>query len=744
MSPSYPDRIKILDQTALFAGLPVAMLTAIAEDCLPVRTSEGAVLIAPGAEADSLYLIVSGRFKVFRESNLQRSVGEVANLSTGDVAGDFGLLTGEKRGASVVACSDGQLLRLSRVSFDRLKREWPNEMRTVTSRIEGRVRASVLQEAIRHSTFLGSLELSVQRELCAAMQLKSCHAGDVLFSSRDPSDSLYILLTGRLHVFKEDGQPRNLIGEIRPGETVGEIGVLSGEPRSATVEAARDSLVGRLSRDAYRELLTKYPIAIESVFSRRLVQVLRQSRGGDEKTKMALSVAVLPIGSLEVVAPFARMLADALSAIGPTLHLNSTRTRDYLSERSSIRICDEDTDETSLMLWLNSKEAEYQFIVYEADPDPTSWSRRCIRQSDRILLACDSAGARVASKFEAELSLVPASVERILVLIRDSVEPSGTERWLATHQVGRHFHVRSGSHSEFARVARLLTGKSNLLVLGGGFARGIAHLGVIQAMHDLSIPIDAIGGTSMGGIVAALYAMGYSHDESLRIVIQGNSLITRDLTLPVLGLVTGTRMRHITSGLCGDRSIEDLTIPFFCVSANLSRGRAEVHTRGSLVKAVLATSRVPGIFPPLVSNGDLLVDGGIVNSVPVDVMKELFPGSRVIAVDVSPTVECTDNEDLGFAVSGWRVFAQKWFLRAPKKRVPSIFTVLMRTVDFTSEGYRKRVSAAADLYLRPPLAQLRFNDFRRGSRAAEMGRKYAHDVLREWLLSTESLKSRPD
>jgi NTE family protein len=276
-----------------------------------------------------------------------------------------------------------------------------------------------------------------------------------------------------------------------------------------------------------------------------------------------LSVAVLPIGSPEVVAPFAGMLADALSAIGPTLHLNSMRTRDHLSERSSIRICDEDTDETSLMLWLNSKEAEYQFIVYEADPDPTSWSRRCIRQSDRILLACDSAGARVASKFEAELSLVPASVERILVLIRDSVEPSGTERWLATHQVSRHFHVRSGSHSEFARVARLLTGKSNLLVLGGGFARGIAHLGVIQAMHDLSIPIDAIGGTSMGGLVAALYAMGYSHDESLQIVIQGNSLITRDLTLPVLGLVTGTRMRNITSGLCGDRSIEDLTIPFF-------------------------------------------------------------------------------------------------------------------------------------------------------------------------------------
>jgi CRP-like cAMP-binding protein len=426
MSSSYPDRIEIVKDTALFAGLPVAMLTAIAEDCLPIRTSEGEVLIASGTEADALYLIVSGRFKVFPESDTQHPVGEIANLSTGDVAGDFGVLTGEKRGASVVACSDGQLLSLSLESFERLKRELPHEMRTVKSRIEDRVRAAVLQEAIRHSPFLGSLELSVQRELCAATRLKSCPAGHVLFSASDPSDSLYILLTGRLHVFEGDGRLKNLIGEIRPGETVGEIGVLSGEPRSATVEAARDSLVGRLSRDAYRELLTKYPIAIESTFSRRLVQLLRQSRGGDEKTKMALSVAVLPIGSPEVVAPFAGMLADALSAIGPTLHLNSMRTRDHLSERSSIRICDEDTDETSLMLWLNSKEAEYQFIVYEADPDPTSWSRRCIRQSDRILLACDSAGARVASKFEAELSLVPASVERILVLIRDSVEPSGT------------------------------------------------------------------------------------------------------------------------------------------------------------------------------------------------------------------------------------------------------------------------------------------------------------------------------
>src|ERR1700691_4523013 len=151
MSSSYPDRIEIVKDTALFAGLPVAMLTAIAEDCLPIRTSEGEVLIASGTEADALYLIVSGRFKVFPESDTQHPVGEIANLSTGDVAGDFGVLTGEKGGASVVASSDGQLLSLSVESFERLKREWPNEMRTVKSRIEDRVRAAVLQEAIRHS-----------------------------------------------------------------------------------------------------------------------------------------------------------------------------------------------------------------------------------------------------------------------------------------------------------------------------------------------------------------------------------------------------------------------------------------------------------------------------------------------------------------------------------------------------------------------------------------------------------------
>lgn len=717
------------------------MLTAAAGYCELVHTAHGQVLIAQGTDADSLYVVVTGELKVFSQATPSK---EIATLSSYDVTGDFGLLTGEKRGATVVACSAGELLKLSRISFDTLQNQWPNEMQIVADRILKRVRFSILQDAITRSSFLGSLEPSLIQEMCAAVTLKSFPAGAVLFRAGETSAFLCILISGRLRVITGDEQSETTVREVVAGETVGEIGVLTGDPRMATVEVARDSIVGELSRESYCELLKKHPIAIASTFSRRVVEVLRNQSAPDRIPNSSFTIAVLPIGRSEVVGSFGHNLADAFAKLGPTLHLSSSRIIDYLSERSSARICSDGAEDSSLLLWLNSMEAEYQFIVYEADPAPTAWSRRCIRQSDRVIFACDTGEPCSPGALESDVLSRSTRIERVLILLRTSGEPTGTSRWLAARQVDRHFHVRSESVSDIARAARLMAGRSCALVLGGGFARGIAHLGVIQAMQELDIPIDAVGGSSMGAIIAGLYAMGYSNEDSLRIAMQGGSLITRDFTLPVAALVSGARMREVVENMCGDRCIEDLTIPFFCVSANLSRGRSEIHTNGPLVKAALATCRVPGIFAPIVSNGDLLIDGGVINKVPVDCMRGLVPGGRVIAVDVSPADEHTDNEDYGLTISGWQALARRWSPFLHKPRVPSILTTLLRTVEFTSEAYRKRISATADLYLRPPLAKLRFNDFRKGEMAVEIAREYAINAIRESFVAAASSSSSAD
>jgi predicted acylesterase/phospholipase RssA len=186
--------------------------------------------------------------------------------------------------------------------------------------------------------------------------------------------------------------------------------------------------------------------------------------------------------------------------------------------------------------------------------------------------------------------------------------------------------------------------------------------------------------------------------------------------------------------LAGDTQIEDLPIPFFCVSANLTRPGAHVHTRGLLARSVLATTRVPGLFPPIVEQGDLLVDGAIADNLPVQCMKSFAYGGRVIASDVAPAAETTAYADYGLVLSGWQHLLRKLI---PFNRrnwlVPSLDYILMRTVEFGSAPARRRAEDMADLYIRPPLKEFKVNDYKLASRIAQVGYEYAKPRVEEWL-----------
>ena len=266
-------------------------------------------------------------------------------------------------------------------------------------------------------------------------------------------------------------------------------------------------------------------------------------------------------------------------------------------------------------------------------------------------------------------------------------------------------------------------------------------------MRELNIPVDAIGAASMGAMVGAQCLMGLEAPQIAEMIRTGFAKSFDDMTLPFLAFKRGGKVSRFVRGLFNDVRIEDLWLPYFCVSANLNRAEVKVHTTGSLADAVLASSRAPGIFPPVVIDGELHVDGGLINNVPVDIMRSFVDGGVVIGVDVSPPHELNQITNYGEDVAGWRA-AWHRFNPTRNRRVyrPSILLVLMRVIEFGGISYRREKAASADLYISPEVLRFKRNDFHAADDIAEAGYHASRETLLKWLASApESVRSlRPD
>ena len=207
--------------------------------------------------------------------------------------------------------------------------------------------------------------------------------------------------------------------------------------------------------------------------------------------------------------------------------------------------------------------------------------------------------------------------------------------WLEPRRLDFHLHVRADRPDDLQRVVRIISGRATGLVLGAGAARGFAHLGVYRAMVEAGIPVDWVGGSSIGAIMAAAVAHDWTPEHAIAVArqafVEGKPF--SDYTFPMVSLLSGSRMtKLLQQHLEGE--LEDLPIPFFCVSSNLSTGALSIHERGPIWKAARASASLPGVLPPVVHEGQLAVDGAVLNSLPVDIMQGKLVG-QVIAVDLT-------------------------------------------------------------------------------------------------------------
>lgn len=572
-----------------------------------------------------------------------------------------------------------------------------------------------------------------RRDIASHVEPVSLAGGDLLICQGAAGDSLYLVVTGRLQAFiNREPAPDLILGEIGRGEAVGEMAVLTGEPRSASVRAIRDSELLRLTSEASNQLVHTQPQTViqltRSIIARLRGQALRKAAG-------LATLSVIPAGSDAPLVEFTRRLGRALSAIGPTLHLTPERVDHHLGAGTA-ETPHGSAEDSRVIGWLNEQETLYQYVLYEAEETPSAWTARSVRQADRVILV-GRAGA------EDELSAVEAHVRRlglhslapsILVLVHeDGTSPICTEAWLARRDTASHLHVRAWSSDDLARVARTLTGHTVGAALGGGGARGYAHIGVLRALKECGVPVDAVGGTSAGSIVAAQHASGWDYET----MVERNrdywshTKPTSDRTLPLVAMLEAKNISKMLRLLFGETRIEDLWLPYFCITANLSRAVMRVHRDGPVWRAVRASGSVPGVAPPVIENGDLIIDGGVLNNLPADIMRTVH-GGAVIASDVSPRVEMVTSLPDTESLSGWHLLRDRLNPWSKGHQVPDMLSILTRTAMLASISTADDMKAKADLYLHPPTDSYGMFEVKAIEQIAQVGYEHSLEEVTRW------------
>lgn len=587
--------------------------------------------------------------------------------------------------------------------------------------------------------FLSGLELfqTIEKEglkeFTREFSIVSLAGGETLIEQEESDNCLYILYQGRLAVFC-DGKE---IAEISVGETVGEIALLTESPRTATVRAIRDSLVLKLNREAFLDFEEKYPHSVVA-FAKSSIKRLITKKRATEPGEKIVTIAVAPAGfshrrqhrsSIEY-------LHQALNRIKPTLLVNKA----YVNAHFGYDIAETkftEVDHVKLNHWLNSIEDDWDCVLFETDSELTPWTQRVLRHADRVFLIAEDNANPACNAIEHFLfnEKTLFSLDAIdIAFMHVERKAVNTHLWLNERPPWHFHHLQINSKPDFERMIRFVTGTALGVVLNGGGIRGFAHVGVLKALDEMQIPIDFIGGTSAGAVTAAFYAKGGVELSLAASRANDFAKMGKDYTLPTISLLSGKNISRIYQKYLEDIRIEDLWTRFFCVSTDLTDRQLHIHTQGLLWRALRATTAVPGIFPPLFDErGHMLVDGAVIDNMPVDVMRTMLNGGKVLAVNCFAKVPFQIISMKEYWVSGWRLLLKRFSQNKLTGRYPSIFDVLRDSFALASLTHQKKMAQSADFFLEIDTSKYSVTGHKKRLELIDLGYQIAIEKLPNFL-----------
>lgn len=563
--------------------------------------------------------------------------------------------------------------------------------------------------------------LAAVASICIPRELPG---GTCLMTEGEPSDSLFIVISGRIRTTSSTSPEPIDIGR---NEFIGEVGVAANTPRMRTAHAIRDSVVLELSGVALLAALQPHPGALFIMMQavvRRMQRYMHVHHGPDNSPVTTFSVIELAPG--EGAKEFSRRFITSLSERHEVCVITAKVVNEALGEGAANVTFDDEVANRRLVRWLAEQERQHDILVFHAGSTPSEWWNRCLRQADTVLLLGSAENPRVSTDMQRRLGMASNLPNRELILRRlqqDKVgEVVGLKRLVNSRT---HHYWQPGSSSEVEAIVRKFTGHGIGVVLGGGGARGFAHIGLARALQELNIPVDLVGGSSMGAFVAAMWAKGLSPRDMVSVCrdvfVNNNHL--NDFMLPRVSLIRGRRFFQALKTHFGELRIEDLWTSFFCVSTNLTLGTQHVHDEGELATWLAASMCIPGVAPPVGWNGNLHADGGIVNNLPTDVMHARGRGPVLAcSVNTAGTVHCQGfkGPDTG-VLHNWPLETQR----------PTLFEILTRTSTLTSESGQARRAELADVYIQMPIPRVRMFEWQHIDDLVRVGYEHAMHTLLE-------------
>uniref|UniRef100_A0AAY4BG66 lysophospholipase n=1 Tax=Denticeps clupeoides TaxID=299321 RepID=A0AAY4BG66_9TELE len=707
------------------------------------QVKTGSVLASQGDQDVSVQFVISGSLHVYQRM-IDREVDTCLFVAhPGEMVGHLAVLTGEPLIFSVRAHRDCCFLSISKTHFYEIMRAEPWVVLNVAHTVVRRV-----------SPFV--------RQIDFALDWMALEAGRAVYRQDDKSDSTFIVLSGRLRsvIMKDDGK-KELAGEYGRGDLIGVVEALTHMNRATTVHAVRDSELAKLPEGALSSIKRRYPQVVTRLIhllGQKILGNMQQVNGplsahdlglhtptskwdaGNPASNLS-TVTILPVSDEVPLTAFTLELQHALSAIGPTLLLTSEIIKQRLGSAAL-----DSVHEYRLSSWLGQQEDIHRIVLYQSDCTLTPWTQRCLRQADCILIVGLGEQDPTVGEMERMLegSAVRAQKQLVLLHREDGPPPSSTVDWLNMRSwITRHLHLscprrvfsrRSlpklremyervfekppDRHSDFSRLARVLTGNAIAVVLGGGGARGCSQVGVIRAMTEAGIPIDMVGGTSVGSLMGGLYA----EDKSCSLMrvrarqwaMEMTSVFNKilDLTYPVTSMFSGSSFNSSISSVFKEKQIEDMWLPYFNISTDITASSMRVHTDGSLWRYVRASMSLAGYLPPLCDpkDGHLLMDGGYINNLPADVARSM--GAKVvIAIDVGSLDE-SDLTNYGDSLSGWWLLWKRFNPLSERVRVLNMDEIQTRLAYVCCVRQLESVKNSEYCeYIRPPIDRYGTLDF---------------------------------
>ncbi|KAF9282674.1 phosphatidylcholine and lysophosphatidylcholine phospholipase [Mortierella alpina] len=705
-----------------------------------------------------------------------RKTNPLFSIHAGGLAGYLSALSGYPSFVTISAHTNAYVGYLSKAALDRVMERNPTVLLTLAKRL-----ITLVSPIVLHLDY--------------AMEWMQVNASQVLHRQGDDSDSIYIVLNGRLRTIieKEPGKIE-ILGEFSQGESVGELEVLMGTPFPSTLHAIRDTEVARMPKSLFNTLALRHPeitIRISRLIAQRASDAM--NNGGPNPKAVGVTpdsainnsnlrtIGIMPVSSTVPVAEFADRLKAALVGIGSTATLlNHSTVMNLLGKHAFTKI-----GKLKLDNWLNEQEEMSQIVLYLADGGLTSpWTQTCIRQADCILLVGHGDEDPAVGDYERLLIGMKSTARKELVLLHANrhCEPGSTAAWLKSRiWVHAHHHVQmpykgptmlgdqarkktimnlkdhlekfytnirhnnsqkspafNGNRSDFARLARRLTGRTVGLVLGGGGARGISHIGVIRALEEAGIPVDIVGGTSMGAFIGGLYAR-----ESDNVAIFGRAKMfagrmaakwrmVADFTYPVTSWTTGHAFNRGIWKCFSDTQIQDFWLSYYCNTTNITFSRMEIHQAGYAWRYIRASMSLSGFLPPLCDNGHMLVDGGYMDNLPVEFMKSLG-ANTIFAVDVGSDDDTTLH-NYGDSLSGWLVLLNRWNpFSNVYRHIPNLADLQSRLAYVSSVKQLEAAKATPGMfYFKPPVQEFGTLEFGRFLEICEVGYEYGKEMLEKW------------